>query len=112
MWQVGQRGHGRGRALNRGCRRSTHRGVRALGRCYWTEAWTGRGHGVIEGASLCARERRGDGRTEWRSGTRTGAGSLEDEGGVCQAALVTAEWRFTWMCNSKKRRWLCCTLWQ
>lgn len=76
--------------------------MRALGRCYWTEAWTGRRHAAIEGASRCARERGRDRGTEWRSGTATGAGSLEDECGVCQTALVTTEWRFAWIFNNKK----------
>lgn len=73
------------------------------------EIWTSRGPAAIEGASLCVRERGGDRGTERRSGTSTGAGSLEDEGGVCQTALVTTEWRFAWILNNKKNRLLRCT---
>lgn len=78
--------------------------MRALGRCYWTEAWTARGHAAIKGASRCARERGGDRVTDWGSWISNGAASFEDEGGVCQTALVTTEWWFSWMLFKKKKK--------
>lgn len=102
LWQAGQKGEGWGRTLDWRCGRSPQRCVRALGRFYWTEAGASRRHAAIEGTSWCARERGGDRGADWGSGTTTGTGFLEDEGGVCQTALVTTEWRLACILNNRK----------